>query len=345
MKALLFTVLAALTVVPAHAQKNDASAETIRWPVPWKAGLRLAYEFESLDTEVGKDKREKIRVTDNTVVSIASESEQGFVQEWKSNGGSYEVIEGDATKAEMMRAFMKALSNLALQVDLGKDGNYERIRNLDTVAARFRSAMTEMMLPAVEAEVRKGLGEKANEADVAAALEKARKRADDMLSRMSSPAVVEHMAAQLIKNYNGFVGVELENGASYTLDTELPNPLGGKSFPAKLEFGLYSSEDDPQDIYLEWTMKIDPERGLDALWDTVEALSGEKMDKKARKKLPKDLSIDDEGFLLFHRTSGVIEMYSNERRIVLGDLHKVERERLRLVDGEHSHEWSKPIGE
>lgn len=334
-------IAAALACAPAYAQQESGespAAETIRWPIPWKVGQVLTYETENLDMENSPKKREKIRSTDRTTIAITEATLEGYVQRWTSAEPRYEVIEGDAEAAKLAEDLVKALANLPIMVELDKDATYKGIRNLAEISSRVRAEMEPLVAKGVEHGVRK-VNKDASDADVKAAMEKARPHLDGMLEGLTSPAFLEAAIGQVVQNYNGFVGIELEAGAKYSAETELDNPLGASKFPATIEFGLYASEDDPDDVFLEWTSTIDPVRGADAVWEAAEALMGTKIPSQERKTLPEEVSIIDEGFVLFNRSSGVIEMYENERKTILGDTHKTDRDRMRLVGGEHDHAW------
>lgn len=341
------TALAALAAcfacAPVFAQADSAkaeeAAEKIRWPIPWKVGQVLAYETENLEEERSPKKREKTRTSDRTEIAITEASLEGYVQRWTASQTRYEVIEGDAEQAKLVAELTEALADVPVIVELDKESNYKGIRNLAEISTRLRAAMMPVIAQGVELGVRKAKQD-ASDAEVKEAVEKARPQLEAMLDNLSSPAFLEAAIGQVVQNYNGFVGIELEDGASYTLDTELDNPLGENKFPAKLEFGLSVSEDDPDDVFLEWKSTIDPKRGADAVWEFAEKLVGTTIPKDQRKELPKEISIVDEGFLLFNRGSGVIEMYENERKVDLGDTHKVDRDRMRLLGSEHEHEWN-----
>ena len=198
-------------------------------------------------------------------------------------------------------------------------------------------SMRSLLLSGIDAEAAKAAS--GDGADTEAVKAEARKRAEQVLDGFASPAFVEAAMGKVIQNYNGFIGIELEDGASYEVETELDNPLGGSKFPAKLTFGMYASDDDPEDVFLEWTSSIDPKRGARAVWEMVEKLYGTAIPKEERKQLPKELAIVDEGFLVFNRGSGVIEMFENERKVTIKDLHKIDRDRMRLLDSAHGHTW------
>lgn len=327
------TVLLAAAVLLAlpHAA---VAADTLRWPNPWEAGMSLVYETESLDSEARAGRREKIRTTDTSAVTITQASGDGYLQEWRSKDLVVEVIEGDKAAGALREAALRAMEASTIEVALDKDGNYASIRNLDALSTRMREVMHPLMAASIEAELGK-LDESKRDKARAEALE----RIDGMLDRITSPAMLEPMLGRVLQTYNGFVGVDLEIGEWYELETEQPNPLGGKAFPSKLQFQLYPSEGDPDDVFLEWNSNVDPEKGADAMWELTEKLLGKKIPPKERKDLPDTVTISDEGFFLFRRDTGVIEMYETIRTIRLGGHEKVERQRMRLTSGDHEHAW------
>lgn len=325
-------VLALLLALPFHSLR---AAETITWPNPWKKGLTLAYETESLESKVSPGKREKSRTLSSTEVRIAKVSEEGFVQEWITRKPVVEIIEGDPAQAEMMRAAMRGFEGFAVSIDLDKAGNYVRIRNIDDVSARVRKTMKPLMTAGVDAGIAR-LAKAEREKARAEAL----KQVDGVLDRMTAPAVLENLIGRDIQTYNNFIGAELEADQWYELETELDNPTGGNRIPAKLQFALYESKQDPDDIFMEWKSSIDPQKGAEAAWAILESLSGKKPGRRERRKLPKEIAIDDEGFAMFRRGTGVIEMFSSTRTVRMADHEKVERERMRLTGGDHRHEWS-----
>lgn len=335
-----FAAVFACAPVMAQTDTSEAAkaltAEEIRWPVPWKVGQVLTYETEGLDAEQSPKKREKVRTSDTTTITIVEASEEGYLQRWVSSNPRFELIEGDPKAAELMQGLDTSLADLQVLVELDKEATYRRIRNIDEISARMRTALEPMILEGVE----KGVAETgAGAVDTKAAIEKARPQLERMLQGLTSPAYIEAAMGQILQTYNAFVGISLEDGASYTAEAELDNPMGGKKFPSKIEFGLYTSEEDPQDVFVEWTSKIDPERGAEAAWEVAEKLVGMKIPAADRKDLPKQISIVDTGFLVFNRGTGVIEMYENERTIDLAETHKSDRDRMRLTNGEHAHHW------
>ncbi|HEY0660029.1 MAG TPA: hypothetical protein VGD21_01700, partial [Lysobacter sp.] len=319
MKTILLAA-AALLALPNAA----VAADTLRWPSPWEAGLSLVYETESLDSEAKAGQREKIRTTDTTEVTISQASADGYLQEWRSRDLGFEVIEGDKAAGALREAAVRAMADSTVEVALDKNGNYASIRNLDALSTRMREVMRPLIVASIEAEVGK-LDEGKRDKARAEAL----KGSDGILDRITSPAMLEPMLGRVLQTYNGFVGVDLEIGEWYELETAQANPLGGKPFPSKLQFQLYPSEDDPNDVFLEWNSSVDPDKGADAMWELTEKLVGKKIPPKERKALPDTVAIKDEGFFLFRRDTGIVEMYESVRTIKLGDHEKVERQRMR----------------
>jgi hypothetical protein len=323
-------LIAALLALPCMA----AAAETIRWPVPWSAMPTLVYETERLDREDKAGTHEATRSADITEISVSQAREDGFRQRWRSEGATFEVLEGDKTMEAPMRDAMQAFAGMPLEVELDAAGQYTRLHDVEALAARFREAMGPVVHAGIDAQL----------ATLDAPVqEKARTEAlaqvDAMLDRMAAPAMVEAMLSRVLQTYNGFVGVDLEPGQWYELETELPNPLGGPAFPAKLQVMLTPSNDEADDVWLEWNQRIDPVKGAAAIWALAEKLVGQEIPAEARKDLPKEVDFHDEGVFLFRRSTGVIEMFETVRTVKLADTAKVERQRMRLTSGDHVHEW------
>lgn len=341
MKPLLLAAAALLALPFAVRAAESAPAapsavETLRWQHPWSAGRTLVYATERLDRKVSAKGREETRITDTTEVRITQASTDGFVQQWRSSGATVEVIEGDRAMGEAMQAAERAFSrDNAVEVALDRDGNYLRIRNIDTLSPRLREAMRPLVVAGIDAELRR----QATPVD-AAAHEAAMRQVDAMLDRMIAPPVLEAMIGRALQTYNGFVGVDLEPGEWYELETSLPSPLGGEPFPAKLQLMLQPSESDPDDVFLEWNSRIDPEKGAAAIWALTEKLLGTTIPAEARKALPDAIDLRDEGFFVFRRGTGEIEMFETVRTVKVGDTQKTERQRMRRVNGDHERHWN-----
>lgn len=329
-------LMAALFALPCTA----GAAETVRWPSPWSAMPTLVYETESLDREDKAGVREATRSADTTTIDISQAREDGFRQRWASSAMSFDVLEGDRSMEAPMRTAMQAVAATPLEVELDAAGQYLRLHDVQAVSARFREAMGPVVHAGIDAQLAT-----LDEPVQAQARTEALKQVDAMLDRMAAPAVVESMLGRVLQTYNGFVGLDVEPGQWYELETQLPNPLGGPAFPARLQVLLSVSDDDADDVFVEWNQRIDPEKGAAALWAMAETLVGETIAAGAREGLPKEVDFRDEGMFLFRRSTGVIEMFETTRTVVLADTHKVERQRMRLTNGDHGHDWVAEAGE
>lgn len=338
MKPGLSTALSVLLgMLPTHVV---LAADNITRLDPWSVGQVLVYETEYLKQATAPGKSEKVRSADTTEIRITQASVDGFVQQWVSRDTRVEVLAGDRAEADMMLAAGKAFEGHPLVVQLARDSTYVGIQNLDETGARLRGALQPLMLAGVDAGIRKNLVAPVDAAKLAQVTAAARAQVEGVMTRLTSAPMLEAMLGQVIQSYNAFVGITLEPGAQYALETELDNPMGGSKFPATLQFHAYRSEDDPDDIFIEWETSIDPKKGLDATWQLVESLYGVKISKADRKQLPRQISLVDAGFILFERGTGVIEMFENTRTTRLGDNLDVSRHRMRLVDSAHGHRWA-----
>ena len=333
---------AALAADPPSARETSAQADTITLPLPWKAGQALRYQFEQVDSDVGPDKREKSTSHATMEVKTVEAGKDGFVQEWRSFDNRQEVLEGDKAQAKMISDAMKGLEDIAIVVEAGSDGSYKRVRNLEAVGKRLHEAMAPVMRTLINDSIEKEMAGQPTDKR-AQALQEASDSADAFLASFTSGQMLENLLTRDIQGVLNFSGASLENDQAYELETELENPTGGAPFPGKLTFGLYVDQEEPEDVWLDWTMEIDPIKGAVAVWETVERLYGRKIDEAERKALPVQVSIVDKGFIVFERATGVAEMYQSERTSKIAEHAKYQRSRMRLVGQRHEHEWSEGI--
>jgi len=337
--SLLFLCLCgthALAQAPAAATPADA-APVIHLPLPWKVGQVLRYAYENTDAKQSPGKREKTRLTSITELRTQRADKDGFDVDWASHDTAYKTLEGNTALDALMAPAMAQMEQIPMVVVLDADGAYRSIRNIDQLSARMRVAMA----PVAKASLEAGL--QAAPPPQAGSAEERRAQAEAVLKtyldNITSPKLLEATATRQVRNIAFFNAGGLEDDAWYTLETELPNPTGGANFPAKLEYGLWVSEDDPEDVYIRWTSTIDPVKGAAALADTVRRLFGEGL-PLAPEDLPKQVAIEDAGLILVHRPTGMVEMYEDERTTTFGETKNYERTRMRLLDAGHGHEWA-----
>jgi hypothetical protein len=333
-RTLALALLCALSVSPAFADEPAAEAAKVKWVMPWKAGTSLDYATEQLTTTDKAGAKSRERGTDTTHVRITEATADGYTQSWTSEGARFDVLEGDKSGEVQKRTALAALSGAAIDIRLNAEGQYVGMRNADAIATRLRNAMKPLMLLGTEAQLASIEDTRQREA----ARVEARRKLDGALDRMLAPAIVEAMLTRQIQDYNGFIGIELEPDQAYELETELPNPTGGPAFPAKLMFSLSVSKDDPEDLFVTWDMAVDPEKAATAALQIGEALAGEKIDNTGKDAI-KTVDITDEGIIVVHRPTGVLEMFESTRTTKMTGLVKVERSRMRLTNGEHAHTW------
>jgi hypothetical protein len=326
------TLAVALLCLPLpHAlAAEDGSAPTVKWPLPWQAGTTLEYAEENL-TVNGLDKLERTRTTSITTVRISEVLADGFVQTWTSHDSRYEVLEGDKPDEQDIRALIEGMQDVALEVRLDDAGTYTGLRNLEAITPRLRKALRprlDWLLEAQLAQVPQAKREQARKAATA--------QVDGFLDRMLAPQALEVMLARNIQWYNGFPGLDIEPGQDYEVKTDLPNPLGGEAFPVTVTFSLSAPEDDPDHLYVVFEQRVDRDNAGPLVIAMVESLYGQRLLDKEKSL---DLSIVDAGMFAVQRATGVPEMFEATRTVQMGDKRKIERHRLRLLNGDHGHEW------
>ena len=332
-------LVCALPFASLAAETAEApAAGTVKWVMPWKAGMAHKYAMEDIETETKAGVRAQQRTRSTVNVRIAQAPDGGFVQAWSDEPGSarYEILEGTKTREAAMQKAMQDLADVVIEVGLDKDGNYAGMRNLDDVLPRLRKAM----LPVAQSEM-DALIEKAEQDP--AKREQARKAAAEGIAKgmdtMFAPAVAENLLTRNIQTYNGFFNIDLEPDMAYELETKLPNPFGGDAFPAKMTLSLSVSKDDPEDLFVVFDQAIDPAGMAKTVEAMMEKLGGDKAAVAATKEALEKLSLVDEGLFVVHRPTGVIEMFETTRTTKVDGLEKIERHRQRLLDGEHDHVW------
>lgn len=337
-RLLAAALVCALPFASVAAETAEApAAETVKWVMPWKAGMVHKYAMEDVETETKAGVRAQHRTRSNVIVRV-TQADDGFVQAWSDEPGSarFDILEGDKTSEAAMRTAMEALADVVVEVGLDKDGNYAGMRNLDDVLPRLRTAMLPVAQAGVDAMIEKAEKDPAKR-------EEARKAAAEGMAKgmetMFAPAVAENLLTRNIQTYNGFVNIDLEPDMAYELETKLPNPFGGDAFPAKMTLSLSVSKDDPEDLFVVFDQAIDPAGMRKTVEALLEKLGGDKAAVEAVKKTLEKFSLVDEGLFVVHRPTGVIEMFETTRTTKADGLEKIERHRQRLLDGEHDHVW------
>lgn len=338
MRLLRCVLFSACLAVIGGAVAAEPEAEKIKLPLPWKQGEVLRYETERVKTETAPGKREKSVQTSKAAVEILEAGKDGYVQQWSWSGTKDEVLEGDKSMQAAMAEATAELEKIPLVVEMNAEGNYTGVRDLAAMGQRMVAVMRPMLVTQVDLELQKHMAGM-DAAQRKQAQDRAVEGLDAFLKRFTEPKLLENLLTKDIQNVLAFTGTELENDQAYVLETVLENPTGGAAFPGKLTFGLYEDEEEPEDIWLEWTLEIDPVKGATAVWDTVERMYGRKISEAERKELPAEVSIIDKGFILFERSTGLPELYQNVRTTKFGENANYERNRMRLLERGHDHVW------
>lgn len=325
--ALLF----ALPFFHASAAEQAAAAPTIKWELPWKPGTALEYASEELTTSDLGD-RLRTRSTSTATVRIAEVLDSGFVQSWSWRDYDYVVEEGDKAREAATRELNARMQDVPLDVELDAEGSYVRLRNLAQITPRLRETMRPMLLAGLDARL-SAIADAALRADARKA---AMAQVDGFLDRMFAPQTLETLLARNIQWYNGFAGIDIAPDQDYEAKVEVPNPVGGAAIPVTVTFSLSVSEEDPDDMYVVFQQTLDRENAGEAVAAIGENLLGMKL--PPGQAMP-EVSIIDQGMFVVHRPTGVPEMFEATRTVTLGEKHKVERLRLRLLNGDHGHEW------
>jgi hypothetical protein len=315
----------------------EPAGDVIHWALPWREDMALRYEAEDYDVDVDANGRESTRTTGIETLRITEARDDGYLQEWSYSDTRYAVEEGDPASAEIVEAMMAALGDLVLEVELDAAGNYAGIRNLEVLRERMRPVIKDSLLAAFDAAVAKAPA--ADAADAADARAAGVGFIETMIDGLTAPAMFEAILSEDALRYNDLVGSELEEGRHYDVDVELDNPLGGPPLPARVTLGAYVRESEPDDVFIEWTTRADPEKAAAAAAAVADTLFDESIAGAVREHV-QEVSVVDEGFVLFRRSTGVVEMLEATLTTRAAGNLSIKRRRMRLLDGDHDHGWA-----
>ncbi len=309
---------------------SAAAAGRVHAPVPWKAGDTVVYETEAMHRERVDGASTVRRVTDRTEVRVDAADRDGYALTWTTYDSRVEAIEGDRTMTDLIAPLLDTFDGYGIHLELDRDGRYRRVRDLEAVATKLRTAM----LPIFSANLERMFAttdEKHAKYDRDVALTIARQELQQHMDKLISLDSVDAVASAQIRTFSAFAGSSLKPGRRYRDAEPLRSPQEGTPLPATREYVLTLDRDDPNLARIRWTHTLDANGDPKALWTLAEEFGDTAEEDTPRKGRPQDLSMREEGLLVFRRDSGAIEMMETivtTRYGTLRDEH--ERSRMRL---------------
>lgn len=326
-------LLAALLLValPTLAQ------ERIRWPVAWTSGQSFVYESESLERELDDGGMRVSRSTDVTEVRVAEAGAGGYLQHWITRDSRIETIEGDRATTDAVAPLLDEFEGFVVQVELGPDGRYRKLRNLDETAAKVRQVMMPLTGTSIE-QISARMDPDMAPAEREMIIAIARKNMQAMMEKFFTDEMVEAMTSGGVKGITQFADGEYEAGKRYRDAEPIESPLLGRKLPARREFTFTVDKDDPALARVEWTHSLDTTGDAAPLWGLVSELTTGGLDTAGGEGRPKDLALREEGMMLFRRDTGVVELLETTVTSRYGKEHdEHDRNRMRLRGS--AREW------
>lgn len=314
------------------------AAETIRWPIAWKAGEVARYDTESLVRETEGGTANVRRVTDRTEIRTVEAGDGGYALAWTTRDSRVEAVEGDRSMIDMLAPMLDDLDGFEVVVELDRDGHYRRVRNLDAVVAKVRAAM----LPIFAANLQKmfdSADPKLSKVDHDALLALARNNLETSVDGIVTSNSVEVMSSAQAKSLTAFVGKPLVVGKRYRDDAPMESPREGLPLQASREYVLSLVEDDPALVRIRWTRTLDPRGNAKMLWMLADELGDGETPAGAREGRPSGLALDEEGMVMFDRRTGAVEMLETIEISRYGDAHD-EHERYRMRRSGSARTWA-----
>lgn len=326
------TLAATLAAAPALT-----AAETVHWPVPWKAGQTWDYRHDTLQIEISEGAREELRVTADTTITLEDEA-QALLQVWRERDTRVETVEGDRTTADLMASVLGELEDLPLKLRLRADGRIAGLANLEEAHARLRAAMQRVVETSVDAMLQDAMLQNEDEALPEEQRETMREmlsamltaKMDDLVSRES----VEPMLTAVLDDFNGFTGRDYRPGRVERERSTLETPLSGRALPAQREYRLHLNPATPDNAILTWTDTLDLRAAdPDALWVMAAEITGDESLVGSEGR-PRGLSVVVEGQIDWRRNDGAILAVERLRTARYGDAYTGQlRDRYSLQTG------------
>ncbi len=319
-------IFATSMIAPATAD----AAQRVHWPIAWKAGDVASYDSESVVRETEDGATSVRRVTDRTSIRTLEADDKGYALVWTTQDSRIEAVEGDRSLIDMLAPMLDELDGVEVVVELDRDGQYRRVRNLDAVATKVRGAM----LPVFATNLQKMFDvadPKLAKGDHEALLTLTRNNLEASIDGIVTTRSVEAMSSAQAKAITTFVGKPLVVGKRYRDDAPMESPREGRPLQASREYVLSLVEGDPALARIRWTRTLDPRGDAKMLWMLVDELVGNDA-PTAREGRPADLVFIEEGLVVFDRDTGAVEMLETIEISRYGKAHdEHERYRMRRV--------------
>jgi hypothetical protein len=304
MRRIAACLLLVLALVPL------AQAATITLPVPWKAGMQVRYRSTSSTDKVRGQLHTHVQVQDITELQLEANG-NGFVQSWHSRKPEVATTgDGDQVTYErrMVQAMLKRFENLPLEANIDAEGNYNGLRNWQALGAATREVMLPVMME--QAAARKEL----KGTDPA----KLRARIEPALATMTTQNAINTALGRQVAIYNFFIAPSLQRGMPKVYSDEIASPFSADVIPSRGTFELVGVDEAAGTVTVRWKQGIDPDRGRDWAWKTVEALTGMKPDALHAKTLPRAMELSDEATVVIERATGIPRSIEHKRHVALG---------------------------
>lgn len=312
------------------ASLPSLAQERIQWPLTWKAGQQWTYDTESLDREIDDGAPQVTRSSDVSEVRIAEAGPTGFVQHWVTRDSRIEAVEGDRSMTDAIAPLLDEFEGYVVKFELGPDGRYRGMRNLEETAIKVRKVMlpiTGVSMDQLAAELDPSMPKADRDAVVALA----RRNLEAMMEKFFTLEMVEAMTSGGVKGLTTFVGGDYEAGKRYRDAEPIESPLLGRRLPAQREYVFSIDKEDPRLARVDWTHTLDTSGDPAALWQLVSELTSGGLQTTKATGRPQGLVLREEGYMLFDRRTGVVEMLESTVVSRYGVEHdERDRNRMRL---------------
>jgi len=297
----------------------------ITLPLPWKQGMKVRYQSESVQEKVRAGKNERTETRETIALEIAEAGDQGFLQVWRSQAPSV-LVSGDGADIVAQRAIAKKMAErfatLPLNAELDAQGSYVGIRNWQELGAALREVTLPFMVQRARARPELAGTDPA----------KLREMFTPVLQRMTTREAINSALGKQVAIYNFFTGASLTPGKPVSYSDTMPSPWSADILPTVGSVELTEVNEQAGTITIRWKQSIDPVKGATAARNMVSAIVGAPLPGSVTAGLPKGLALSDQATVVLDRKSGLPLSLVHRREIKYGGNASVTAWTLKKLD-------------
>ncbi|HYH05116.1 MAG TPA: hypothetical protein VEC37_18645 [Bacillota bacterium] len=263
MKRLILLCLGTLLLIGQVALAKEPPNATILIEPDWNKNRQMNYQYSIVTQKYNGDTLKNETISKGLIVNRRVRKDKKsfiFEMEYRDTESNDPVLNNPAYKA-----WMEEANKQKILYQVGVDGEFMGIQNLEAI-----QKLMEKMIDVL-------FGEQSDETVL--------QLKANMKQKMLSREFIENTITEEIKSLCDLYGLELEVNEPIAFETELPNILDGRPYPAR--FLVELTEYNQATGLCKGQIKVNPipEKFTQITAETLQNLTGQKIDPKILKQL------------------------------------------------------------